>query len=211
MPEFDHLILAVFALDDAADRVRRNHGWGALPAGRHPGGTVNRIVPVGGQQYLELVAVQEQASPAAAYVVQRLHDGRPWCGWALRTDDVEGDAERLGLTLSEGSIENADGTTARWRYAGADLIPSSSGALPFLVDYGTDRSALWRERYVAADHDRGRAPVGVAWLEVGTESGAVPAWLQGLDVELRVVASPSPGIVSVGIRTRSGVIVVPGA
>ncbi len=48
MYSIDHVVLAVSDLDEAAERLRRDHGLASVPGGVHPGwGTGNRIVPLG--------------------------------------------------------------------------------------------------------------------------------------------------------------------
>src|SRR3990170_2594576 len=42
----DHVIYGVVDVDATAERLRREHGLGSLPGGRHLGGTTNRLVPL---------------------------------------------------------------------------------------------------------------------------------------------------------------------
>ena len=111
--ELDHVLIAVDDLAEAAKEVEQRLGLRSVEGGRHPGwGTANRIVPLG-TSYLELIAVVEptelDASPFGAWVADAVSDGRRLLGWAARTDDLDGVAARLGLTILSGSRRAPDG------------------------------------------------------------------------------------------------------
>jgi len=133
--ELDHVLIAVDDLDAAAREVEQRHGLASVEGGRHQGlGTANRIVPLG-ETYLELVAVVDdaEASGFATWVAA----GRcpRLLGWCMRTDDLDEVAERLGLTVTDGSRARPDGTLLTWRMAGLERS-ADEPLLPFFIEWG---------------------------------------------------------------------------
>ena len=207
MLRFDHVIAAVPDLDVAGDLVRSTFGWGTVGHGRHPGGTQNTAIPLGGEQYLELLAVYDDALPTGADVARHLSGGPGWFGWVVQDDDLDGTAAHLGLTVREGSIETADGRRGTWRIAGWEEARASGGGLPFFIDYGADRAAeraaVWADRYLEAAHLV--APVGIAWIAVGLDESTLRRSLG--DANLDVRATSGKGLRAVGIRLEDGRVV----
>jgi hypothetical protein len=68
----DHVIIAVEDLERAANEARAALGWGTLPGGRHPGGTSNTAIPLGGEQYLEFLTVDEATGQTTVDIATRL-------------------------------------------------------------------------------------------------------------------------------------------
>jgi hypothetical protein len=95
----DHLLIATGDLDAAA-ATAAGLGLPVAAGGRHPGwGTANRIVPLGGA-YLELVAVVDPEEAAASgFGSWAAAAGRGPMGWAVRPDDLDATAARLGLAV----------------------------------------------------------------------------------------------------------------
>jgi hypothetical protein len=142
--EVDHVLLAAADLDEAAARLEREHGLLALGGGRHPGlGTANRIVPLG-EQYLELIAVVDEAEAASSRLGRRvkraLWEGRTFVDWALRTSALDALRQRLhdadwNLPPGwEGSRQRPDGVVLRWRTQELEstLRPT---AIPFVIEW----------------------------------------------------------------------------
>lgn len=208
MLRFDHVIAAVPDLDVAGDLIRSTFGWGAVGHGRHPDGTQNTAIPLGGEQYLELLAVFDDALPTGAEVAQHLSSGPGWFGWAVRDDDLDATAARLGLTVSADSIETADGRRGTWRIAGWEEARASAGGLPFFIDYGADlaaaRASVWADRYTEAAHRV--APVGIAWIEVSLDEADLRRSLGKAELDVRVTIGPN-GLRAVGIKLEDGSVV----
>jgi hypothetical protein len=152
--EIDHVVIATGDLDAAARALEAEHGLVSIAGGRHPNwGTANRIVPLG-DAYLELVAVVDEATAAASAFGRWVAGAsagilRP-LGWAVRTNELDGTTQRLGVPASPGSRSREDGQTLRWRLAGIEraaeepALPSSSG------DRGRRCQATVASRIVAA-------------------------------------------------------------
>ena len=135
--ELDHVLIAVDDLEVAAKEVEERYGLASVEGGRHQGfGTANRIVPLG-ETYLELVAVVDEEEGAAATFGSWVGGGeRPrLLGWCVRTDELDAVAERLGLTIADGSRARPDSTVVRWRMAGLERS-AEEPSLPFFIEWG---------------------------------------------------------------------------
>jgi Glyoxalase-like domain len=131
-------VIAVSDLEAAAHELEGRYGLASVEGGRHPGwGTANRIVPLG-DAYLELVSVVDERE-AALSAFGRWVEGaskrvRP-LGWAVRTQELDDVARRLGLTIGAGSRMDRAGRPLRWRHAGVDRAVTEP-SLPFFIQWG---------------------------------------------------------------------------
>jgi hypothetical protein len=183
--ELDHVLIKVADLRDEAWQ-----GFVSLEGGRHPGwGTANRIVPLG-ETYLELVAVVDEGEAAESAFgrwVAASRVGAPF-GWAVRTDDLDAVADRLGLTVREGARQAPDGRRLTWRMAGVEQA-AAEPALPFFIQWGAETP------FPGAAGTR----VAVA-LELRGDADRLRAWL---GEPLPVTVTPgAPAVVSVTVDGR---------
>lgn len=154
---FDHVVIAVAHLDRAVETYR-SLGFDVEPGGRHEHrGTHNAIIRFG-LDYLELLGVYDPAetetsgfnSRALAEFLGDREGGL--VGYALATDDIEGNAERLreaGLEVAEPfemRREKPDGYVLSWRL----LIPEYSPwrrRWPFFIQWDdSDEERLSAEK-----------------------------------------------------------------
>jgi hypothetical protein len=204
--EIDHVVMAVGDLEEAADRLFREHGLASVVGGRHTGmGTANRVVPLG-SAYLELIAVVDDdeaaTSPMGRWVRSATAGGDRWGGWVVRPGDIEAEAARLGLDVMDGARERPDGTVLRWRMAGVGEA-AANPPLPFFIEWRVAES----ERPGRADAAHRVRPLGIARLDVAGDRDRMRDWL-GEDLpNLRVVPGP-PGIVAVVVATEDGDLVL---
>lgn len=127
MFSFDHLAICCTDLEAGVSAVEAALGVGLDPGGRHPHfGTHNRLLSLGPEEYLEVIAIDPEAPPP----------GRPrWFGldtfsgpprpasWILRCKDLDAARDRLGSGIGPGvSLSRGD---YRWQMA----VPES-GILP---------------------------------------------------------------------------------
>jgi hypothetical protein len=203
--ELDHVLLAVTDLAAGARELEARHGLASVEGGRHPGwGTANRIVPLGAA-YLELVAVVDPAeaaqSPFGSWVAGvRPGSVRPF-GWAVRTDDLDAVARRLGLTVAAGSRATPDGRLLRWRLAGIEQA-AAEPSLPFFIEWGDGTPLPGR---TAADHPAGA--VRIARLELEGDADRVRSRLGGRNLPITVRPGP-PAVTGVVLAGAAGTIVV---
>src|SRR5215211_512328 len=151
---FDHLVIAVRDLQAAADQYRVL-GFEVRPGGRHLGrGTENALIRFG-LDYIELIAVFDEAEAEAAgrgTLVEfvRQHEGG-LVSYALATTEIEGDAARF---VNEGleargpysvERERPDGSRVTWRL----LVPGGDQyrrPWPFFIQWDDpDDERLARE------------------------------------------------------------------
>jgi len=179
--ELDHVLIAVDDLEAAAKEVEKRYGLASVEGGRHQGfGTANRIVPLG-EAYLELVAVVDRAEAAASWFGSWVGGGeRPrLLGWCVRTDELDTVAERLGLTIADGSRARPDGTVVRWRMAGLERS-AEEPSLPFFIEWGAGtpypggalaQAATIDELQARGDRDRIAQWIGGANIPLSVSEG----------------------------------------
>ena len=184
--ELDHVLIAVDDLASAAEEVERRFGLTSVEGGRHPGwGTANRIVPLG-TSYLELIAVVDAAEAETSLVgrwVGAGAGGLRLLGWAVRPDDLDAVASRLGLEISAGSRQAPGGEQLRWRSAGLDRAVTEP-CLPFFIEWSAETRFPGR----AAP-----APTAIRRLQLTGDADLVAAWLGPNDLPIAVSPGP-PGL-----------------
>jgi hypothetical protein len=136
--QLDHILIAVTDLAAVAEEFEARYGLASVAGGHHPGwGTANRIVPLG-ETYLELVAVIDEDEAAESVFGRWVAGGAAKAGrllgWAVRTDDLDAVARRLGLAARSGSRAGPDGKLLRWRSAGIEEA-AADPSLPFFIEW----------------------------------------------------------------------------
>jgi hypothetical protein len=203
--KIDHIVIPVADLDGSAQAIEQQLGVSSVVGGRHASwGTAMRIVPLG-EAYLELVAVVNSAAASATAFgrwIANTPTERPRpTGWAVRVDDIEGRARRLGLTVTPGSRARPDGRTIRWRTAGVE-VAALEPFLPFFIQWSDETDLPGR---TPVTHAIG--PVRLARLEIDGDPSRLATWLgdHRLPIEVR------PGDAAVGhvvLEHRGGEIVL---
>jgi len=183
--EIDHVVLAVADLSQSVADVEQRFGVRSIEGGPHPDwGTANRIVPLG-HTYLELVTVIDPAQADSAafgrWIAGSLANAPRLVGWAMRVDDLDARAARLGLEVSHGSRIRPDGRTLNWQMAGVETA-SAEPCLPFLIQW--NRGTEWPGQ-VTVSHPRG--PTRLARLVLDGDPHQLAAWLgpNQMPVEIR--------------------------
>ncbi len=204
MLSIDHVVLAVRDLAVAARRLLDEHGLASVAGGRHLAwGTANRIVPLG-DDYVELLAIDDPdvaaSNPVGRSLTQLVAGGDRWFAVCIADDELDATAPRLGLPVVTGERERPDGTMIRWRSAGFEDDPERVARLPFFIEWSLPREA-----------HPGRTPIehqvratGIAWIEMG-DDGRLRPWLGegGLDLPIRIVDG-EPGLRAVALATAGG-------
>lgn len=135
---FDHLVVAVEDLDEAAARWRAA-GLDAERGGAHPVGTENVLVRGPGPAYVELIAAgSDESNPW----LDRVRSARGPISWAVAVDDI--DEARTALVAAgfepdppvPGSRRTPDGGLLEWRVCDVGGGPYD-GSLPFLIEWTT--------------------------------------------------------------------------
>ena len=140
----DHLLLGAPDLDSAIAWFDKATGVRPAIGGSHPGmGTCNALVSLGGRQYLEIIAPDPAQSAFNFQIDVRTLPGPRLVTWAASTpalDTVVSAAGSAGLTVfgpRDGSRVRPDGTTLRWRSAGAlaDFRMGTVDPVPFFIEW----------------------------------------------------------------------------
>ena len=135
---FDHLVVAVEDLDEAAARWRAA-GLPAERGGAHPVGTENVLVRGPGAAYVELIAAgRDESNPW----LDRVRVARGPISWAIAVDDL--DQARTALLAAgfepdlpvPGSRRTPDGELLEWRVCDVGPRPYDD-VLPFLIEWTT--------------------------------------------------------------------------
>jgi hypothetical protein len=209
MLELDHIALAVTDLDSAGTILRDGFGLASYAGGAHrSGATANRIVPLHGGAYLELIQVIDAVAAAADPLGTRVAQGieapdAALIAWAVRTSEIDAVASRLGIATTAMGRSLPDGTRLSWRVAGI-VAALESRYLPFFIEW--DQPEL-HPSLVAAPH--GVEAPRIQALELAGDRTRLGDWLgdELAQVHLGVEhagGAAQDGIRSVDIRDRHG-------
>jgi hypothetical protein len=138
----DHIIYAHPDLDAAVSAIEDRFGVRAAGGGQHPGrGTHNKVLGLGPQTYLEIIApdpTQSEPSEPRPYGVEGITRGQ-LVGWALACEDIEKAVARArsrGFDPGEavdGQRVSPTGTLLQWRVS---RNAQTGGLVPFLINWG---------------------------------------------------------------------------
>jgi hypothetical protein len=135
----DHVVLVVRDLDEAV-REQRERGFTVTPGGEHAGGwTHNALIGFADGSYLELIAFHDVAAARGKHSWQPVAErGGGWADFALRSDDINADAEALKDLLKRpvepGGRTRPDGAAVAW------VSARLRAPLPFLIEDVTLRA-----------------------------------------------------------------------
>jgi len=139
----DHLVVAARTLDEGAGWVRERLGAECVPGGKHATmGTHNRLLSLGPESYLEVIAIDPDAPRPARprwfeldtpAMQARLARGPALVHWVERTDDLDAELRSYPVKMQ---FESFTRNGLRWRLA---LTPDGSfpggGTLPTLIQW----------------------------------------------------------------------------
>ncbi|MGA7173034.1 MAG: VOC family protein [Candidatus Dormiibacterota bacterium] len=202
MTRIDHVLLATTDLPHGEQQLWRGYGLQCTPGGSHlPWGTANLIVPIG-NQYLELVAV-ENAELASSSLLGRAvlaaadRDRLVPVGLCLAPDDLTAVATRLGQGHEPGSRTLADGTKIHWNSVGLNQA-FGVNRLPFFISWEVPA-----QHPSSARSDHRISPMEICEVEIGGSEANLSAHLGEEVAGVRAVGG-APGVRSVTIRLADG-------
>lgn len=207
----DHVVYAAEpdGLDATARRLGELVGVPFVDGGFHPRfGTVNKILPLAGGHYVEIVAVLDHPAadkvPFGQAIKARTECGGGWVAWCVAVPDIAVYEARLGRRAVLGNRRRPDGYELRWHQLGvADVRLDPQ--LPFFVSWDSD----------PAEHPSKGATgeVDLAKVELAGDPHRVTEWLGGPashpldDVEVEWLAHHGvPGIMALHFRTPKGLV-----
>lgn len=195
-------------LDATARALAGELGVDLIDGGAHPRfGTRNRILPLAGGHYIEVVAALEHPStddiPYGQAVKACSEQGGGWLGWVVAVDDIGPVEQRLGRPAMAGNRKRPDGFELAWRQVGVcGLVVDPQ--LPFVVHWQSD----------PAEHpSKGGDGVELVSIEIAGDPRRVTDWLGQTqnfpleDVHVSWVDPEGPpGVRSVMFRTEAGLV-----
>jgi len=143
--DFDHLLVAVDQLDAAIGWFDERLGVLPSPGGKHAKwGTHNALLGLGPKRYLEIMALDPEADPAAralgaatfGFEAGSLPRVIGWCAAARNLDERAATATQAGVDVGEpvaGGRDRPDGTRVSWRATSPLLL--GDGLIPFFIDW----------------------------------------------------------------------------
>ena len=176
---FDHLAVACERLEDGARAVEAALGVATEPGGAHPDfGTHNRLLSLGGREYIEVIAIDPAApDPGRArwFDLDRFAGAPRPTNWIVRVEDLAGaGAPGEILDLARGAY--------RWRMAvPKDGVLPHGGLHPAMMEWRgphpadalPDRGVRLRELVLRApDPDALRGLPGLEDPRVRMEAGS---------------------------------------
>jgi hypothetical protein len=140
----DHLVIGCADLKRGAAWLERFLGATLGPIGQHERmGTHNRLVSLGPDCYLELIAIDPNAAPPStprwfgldtSDVRERITQRPRLIGWVARTTDIVGLSESTGNTL--GHVVNMARGDFQWRITlPEDGHPIEGGLIPHMIQW----------------------------------------------------------------------------
>lgn len=206
----DHLSYAAGpdGLDGTAARLSTVLGEDFEAGGVHPRfGTVNRVLPLVGGRYLEVVSVLDHPAsdkaPFGQAVRSRSEAGGGWLGWVLAVDDIAVAERRLGRHSVPGNRQRPDGSELRWKQLGVKGLQADP-QLPFVIQWDIDESSVHPSTGASGD-------VALTALEIAGDPARVASWLGNstlealADIEVEWVATHgSPGVQAAHFSTANG-------
>jgi hypothetical protein len=205
MSRIDHVVVGVRDLDAAAGTIWRRYGLEAQAGGVHTGaGTGNMIVPVGNDQFLELLAVLDPGSrhPIVGWLQRMLGDGDRLLALAIEPDDLDASAGRLGEPVTELDRVADDGRHVHFRLTGA-LGLLGPETLPFFVTTTAGRE--WRCGFRPPRHRTDAS--GIRWVELGGDESTIRARVADPSLPLRIV-SGRRGVTAIGLALGGAEVVM---
>jgi hypothetical protein len=202
----DHIVYGVDDLRAGVDDLAEQLGVRAAPGGKHVGrGTHNALLALGGDSYLEIIAIDPD-QPASAepvpFALDRLRLPR-LVGWATRVTDIEQSARRArDRGFDPGPIHamsrrRPDGVLLEWHLTRHDEDPGRV-VVPFLIDWGS------------SPHPSKASPTGVTLVELRAEHPSpddLRRALAALGADVAVDEAPEPALIAT-LDTPKGRVVL---
>ena len=142
--KFDHIAISCETLDSGVQAIEAALGVPLEPGGKHAlMGTHNRLLSLGGEEYLEVIAIDPDAPPPGRprwFDLDNFSGAPRLTNWVCRTDSL--DSAISGAPIGVGEAHDMERGAYRWRMS----IPANGklphdGAFPGLVEWQSDHPA----------------------------------------------------------------------
>ena len=191
-----------------ATRLSESIGVESVDGGVHPRfGTRNRVLPLRGGHYVEVVEVLDHPVadkvPFGQAVRARSNQGGGWLAWVLAVDDMATVEGRLGRELCRAIAICPTAPSCAGRRSAWPVL--TDGQLPFFI--------RWSGGTAPHPSRSGPTDVSLVGLQIAGDRGRVGEWLGGQqsveDVDVDWVAPHGePGLLSVTFASARGTITV---
>jgi glyoxalase-like protein len=218
MISIDHICLGCRNIYEASHRLREETGLGNYDSGWFPmSGLANRIVPLGGNVYIEIEGVVEAAkvqegNATAVWFNDVTAKGDVFIGWCARVDsreELEAVAKRLKSNVMEvrGLKIRADGKVLDGVCAPPTIECWKAGVPNFF--YFQDMSVHGSLQPLGPSLKPTVTPMGVAWMELGGNEDVMSDWLgvKASSLPLRFNGKAA-GLYAVAVKSAAGEIVI---
>jgi glyoxalase-like protein len=214
----DHICLGVRNIYEGSHRLREETGLGNYDSGWFPAsGLANRIVPLGGDTYIEVEGVVESArvqegNPVAKWFNDVTLHGDVYIGWCARVDsraELEALAKRLNTDVVEarGLKMRVDGKVLDGVCAPPTIECWKAGVPNFFVfadmSVHGSRQPLgpWLGAHAAAE--------GIRWMELGGSEEQMSDWLgvKASSLGLRFNGK-AKGLYAIAVKSGANEIVI---
>jgi Glyoxalase-like domain len=198
--QVDHVMLGIDDLDHGIQAFEQATGVKPVYGGKHPGGTHNALVSLGGGTYLEIIALQNGVTDAGEYAgLKQLRTLTP-IGWAVSSKDSAELRNRLsaaGLAVTEpvpGSRTTPAGATLSWQTFG---LKDNFEEAPFFI--------VWSEQ---TPHPATTSPGGCKlqqWHVAGAHLKNLERLRTALDLRIDI-ADAKPTSMRLSLKCPHGVV-----
>ena len=197
-------------ISDVVNRIGSQIGTAFVDGGIHPKfGTRNFTAPLLNDQYIEIVCPLDHpatdATPFGQAVKKKADAGGGWLTWVFSLNDLSKIEEKFGRKAANGSRTKPDGSELKWKQIGVQEI-SSSGELPFFIQWLTDRhpskdgnSVAKISKIVIADDEQ----LADSWFKDEIKSGLIDIKIEWVKPELN---DGDKGIVAVEVTFNGNAI-----
>jgi hypothetical protein len=196
----DHVILGIANLDQGIEEFERLTGVRPVYGGKHPTGTHNALVALGGRTYLEILAPQPGSFPPAEFSELPLLKELTPVGWALTFQDVtrlQDGIAAAGLRVTapiEGSRKTPQGAALQWVMFD---LQQRVDAAPFFI--------TWRP---GSAHPSATSPGGCSverWAVAGPENDVLDRLRSLIGPPVAIAIAPATAL-SLTLRCPKGLV-----
>lgn len=205
----DHIVFAATpkGLAYTADCLSEKLGEEFIDGGIHPRfGTRNKVLPLPGNTYLEVVEVLDHPAsdkaPFGQAVRARTELGGGWMGWVVAVPDIAPFEARIGREAVQGNRHRPDGVELKWKQLGVKGLLTDP-QLPYFIE--------WESGAACHPSVGATGNVTLTSMDIAGDPDRVSQWLgepvdhplEDIDVHW-VAPNGTPGIVAATFTTASG-------
>jgi len=213
MIRLDHFALHGHNHYESASRLRAETGFGFYDGGTLGQANANKIVPLGGSNYIEVVGFVDpyklkDPTPQTKWLYDMMESGDHFGGLCLRVDtqaELETLAAKHGWEINQGGRMRTSGIFLPWMSTPKESPwPKGLPNVYFWPDMSTHPSGQPIEPAPGLTR-----PLGVSWVEVGGSEADMQAWLGLPLTEIPFKYNrKAHGLYAIAVKTAKGEVVI---